>query len=68
MANAVYKKTAVVGTSAESFSAAAAAAVEKAGETIRNMRWFEVTDQRGKIVDGKVAEYQVTLLIGFHLE
>jgi len=68
MADAVYKKIELVGTSKESFSAAAAGAIAKAGETVKNMSWFEVTEQRGSIVDAKVAEYQVTVLIGFRVE
>jgi flavin-binding protein dodecin len=67
MADAVYAKMEVVGTSAESFSAAAASAVKKASQTIDDMRWFEVVEQRGRIVDDKVAEYQVTIRIGSHL-
>jgi flavin-binding protein dodecin len=37
-------------------------------KTIRNMDWFEVTETRGHIVDGKVGHYQVTLKIGFRIE
>ena len=43
-------------------------AVEEAGKTIRHMDWFEVVEQRGRIHDGKVAEFQVTIRIGFKLE
>lgn len=64
----VYKKIELVGTSSESFSAAAAAAVAKAGQTIKHMGWFEVVEQRGRISEGKIAEYQVTVRIGFHVE
>jgi len=68
MANTVYKKIDLVGTSSESFSAAAANAVAKAKETVRGMRWFEVTEQRGRIADDNIVEYQTTIQVGFHLE
>jgi flavin-binding protein dodecin len=68
MADPVYKKIQLVGTSTESFSDAAANAIAKAGETIRNMSWFEVVEQRGNIGDGKIRQYQVTVSIGFRVE
>jgi len=64
----IYKKVEVVGTSEVSFAEATRAAVEGAGQTIRHMDWFEVVEQRGRIKDGKVAEFQVTVRIGFKLE
>jgi hypothetical protein len=63
-----YKKVEIVGTSPVSFAEAVKAAVEEAGKTIRHMDWFEVVEQRGRIHDGKVAEFQVTIQIGFKLE
>ena len=63
-----YKKIELVGTSPVSFAEAVKAAVAEAGKTIRHMNWFEVVEQRGFIKDGKVAEFQVTLRIGFKLE
>jgi hypothetical protein len=64
----IYKITEVVGTSPTSFAEAVRAAVSEAAKTVRNMAWFEVVDERGRIEDGKVAEFQVTLKIGFKLE
>jgi flavin-binding protein dodecin len=43
-------------------------AVAEAARTIRHMSWFEVVEQRGRIADGKVAEFQVTVKIAFKLE
>jgi hypothetical protein len=63
-----YKKVELVGTSAVSFAEAVKAAVEEAGKTIRHMDWFEVVEERGRIQDGKVAEFQVTINVGFKLE
>jgi len=68
MADTVYKKIELVGTSTQSFSEAAANAVAKAKETVRGMRWFEVTEQRGRVSDENVVEYQTTIQVGFHLE
>ena len=68
MSNNVFKKIELVGTSNESFSDAAAAAIARAAQTIKHMSWFEVTEQRGSISDGKIAEYQVTVRIGFRVE
>lgn len=63
-----YKITELVGTSPKSFAEAAKAAVAEAAKTVRNMDWFEVVEQRGRIVDGQVAEFQVTIKIGFRIE
>ena len=68
MADPVYKKIQLVGTSAESFSEAAANAIAKAAETLRNMSWFEVVEQRGRVADGKIDQFQVTVSIGFRVE
>jgi hypothetical protein len=66
--NSVYKKIEVVGTSTKSFSDAVKVAVARAAETVKNMSWFEVLEQRGVIRDGKVTEYQVTVKIGFRVD
>lgn len=63
-----YKIIELVGTSSASFSDAAKSAVAEAAKTVRNIDWFEVLDQRGRIVDGKVVEFQVTVKIGFKIE
>ncbi len=68
MADPVYKKIDLVGVSTTSLSEAIANAVAKAGETVRNMSWFEVVEQRGSIVDGKVHQYQVTIRVGFRVD
>ena len=64
----IYRKFEIVGLSEVSFAEAVKVAVEEAGKTIRHMSWFEVVEQRGRIHDGKVAEFQVTIRIGFKLE
>jgi flavin-binding protein dodecin len=64
----VYKITELAGSSSESVENAIENAVGRAHATLRNLDWFEVTDIRGHIVDGKVAHYQVSLKVGFRLE
>jgi len=64
----IYKKVEIVGTSPVSFEEATKAAVAEASNTIRQMSWFEVTEMRGMIKDGTVAEFQVVLKIGFRIE
>jgi flavin-binding protein dodecin len=67
MAKNVYGKLELVGTSTESLSDAVQVAVAKAQETVKNLGWFEVTEQRGAIRDGKV-EFQVTISVGYRLD
>ena len=43
-------------------------AIAKAAETVRNIQWFEVTQTRDHVHDGKVQHWQVTLKVGFTLE
>jgi flavin-binding protein dodecin len=63
-----YKMTEIVGTSTKSFADAVQEGVKRASKTLRNLGWFEVVDQRGLIKEGQVAEFQVTIKIGFKLE
>ena len=63
-----YKITELVGTSPTSYAEATKAAVAEAAKTLRHMAWFEVVEERGRIVDGAVAEFQVTIKIGFRIE
>jgi len=68
MSDHVYKKVELVGSSPEGIEAAIRNALSRAGKTIRNMRWFEVTETRGHIEDGQIKHWQVTLKLGFTLE
>ena len=65
--NKIYRKTELVGTSDVGFDDAVRRAIERAQKTLRNVQWFEVKEQRGRI-DGSGIEYQVTVEIGFALE
>lgn len=68
MSNHTYKIIEITGTSPESMQFAIENGIKTASKTVRNMRWFEVIDTRGQIVDGEVGHWQVTLKIGFTLE
>jgi flavin-binding protein dodecin len=68
MSHHVYKMIELTGSSPTSFDDAVQTALAKASKTIRNLHWFQVTETRGQIVDGKVAHWQVTLKVGFTLE
>ena len=68
MSDHVYKITEVVGSSSVSSDDAVKRAVDKAAQSIKNMRWVEVIQTRGHIVDNKLDHWQVLLKIGFTLE
>lgn len=68
MANNVYKTIEITGTSPVSIEDAVQTAVGRASATVRHLQWFEVVEVRGRIDDDKVAQWQVTLKIGFTLE
>ncbi len=68
MPDSVFKVIELVGTSEESISSAIKGAIAKAGQSVRQLGWFEVTQLRGRIEDGEVASYQVTIKAGFKLE
>jgi flavin-binding protein dodecin len=63
----IYKIIEIVGTSRESFTDAVKTAVAEAAETVHHMEWFEVVNQRGRIVEKSVEEFQVTVKIGFKI-
>jgi len=67
MPNHVYKKIELTGSSAIGIQEAIENAINKAGETNDNMRWFEVVETRGHIENGKIAHWQVTVKIGVTL-
>lgn len=68
MADHIYKHIELTGSSKQSIEDAVQNAVKKANESVRNMRWFEMTDLRGHIDSGLVSHWQVTIKIGFTLE
>ena len=68
MSDHVYKIIEIVGSSKTSSDDAIQQAIEKAGKSLHNLDWFEVTEIRGHIEDGKLAHYQVKLKVGFRLD
>ncbi len=68
MAESVYKVIELVGTSTDSWEKAASAAVERAAETLRDLRVAEVVEQDIAIKDGKVEAYRVKMRPSFKYE
>ncbi|MGO2009306.1 dodecin [Vreelandella alkaliphila] len=68
MSTHTYKHIELTGSSEKGIEDAVQSALAKASETIHNLRWFEVTDTRGHIEDGRIAHWQVTIKVGFTLE
>lgn len=68
MPNHTYKKIDLVGSSSVSITDAIESAIARANMTTRNLEWFEVEQVRGAILEGKVAQYQVVMKVGFRIE
>ncbi|MFJ7625293.1 dodecin [Streptomyces sp. NPDC097595] len=68
MSNHTYRVTEIVGTSQEGVDEAIRNGVARASETLHNLDWFEITQVRGQIENGRIAHYQVGLKVGFRLD
>jgi flavin-binding protein dodecin len=68
MSDRVYKLIELTGTSTTGVEEAIQNAIARAANTVRHMRWFEVVEIRGSIDTDHVAQWQVTLKVGFMLE
>ena len=68
MTDHVYKIVELVGSSSVSTDEAIRNAIAKASQSIRHMDWFEATEIRGHLADGKIAHFQVKVKVGFRLE
>lgn len=68
MTDSVYKVIELVGTSSESWERATRTAVERAAESLRDLRVAEVVEQDVSILDGKVEFYRVKLKLSFKYE
>jgi len=64
----IYKAVELTGSSPDSIEKAVENAIARASQTLRHLRWFQVTETRGQIENGKIAHWQVTLKVGFTLE
>ena len=65
MADSVYRVTELIGTSNQSWEAAARGAVETAAKSLRDLRVAEVAEQDMTIENGKVTSYRVKLKVSF---
>ena len=68
MAESVYKVIEIVGSSGESWEKAASAAIERASNSLRDLRITEVVEQDLHIEDGKISAYRIWLKISFKFE
>ena len=64
----VWKVIEIVGESEESFADAVRNAIDEAAKTVKQMQWFEATQFRGTIKEGKVSQFQAVVRIGFKIE
>ncbi|MEU6282815.1 MULTISPECIES: dodecin [unclassified Streptomyces] len=68
MSNHTYRVTEIVGTSHEGVDQAVRNGINRAGQTLRNLDWFEVTQVRGQIENGQIEHWQVGLKVGFRID
>jgi flavin-binding protein dodecin len=68
VSNRTYRVTEIVGTSPDGVDQAVRNGVERAGQALRHLDWFEVLGVRGQVKDGRVEHFQVTMKVGFRLE
>ena len=68
MDNHIYKVIELAGTSTTTMEDAIQNAISRASKTLRNMRWFQVIETRGRIEREKINRWEVVLKIGFALE
>jgi dodecin len=68
MTDRTYRVTEIVGTSPDTIEAAMRNGLHRAGQTLRHLDWFEVTEIRGQMHDGEIGHIQVSMKVGFRLE
>ena len=69
MVDHVYKTVELTGSSPTSSDDAVKIALNKAAQTIRNLRWFEILETRGSVEpNGQISSWQVTIKVGFTIE
>lgn len=68
MTDHVYKSLELTGSSVKSSDEAIRTAIARASKSMRNIKWFQVTETRGYVEGGEVAHWQVTIKVGFTLE
>jgi flavin-binding protein dodecin len=68
LSNHTYSISEIVGTSTQGVDDAVRNGIAKASQTLRNLDWFEVKEIRGHLEEGQIADWQVTIKLGFRLE
>lgn len=68
MSDHVYKMIELTGSSRQSSDDAIRNAISKAGKTLHNLHWFQVTKTRGHIEGDQVLHWQVTLKVGMRID
>jgi len=68
MKDNIYKIIELTGTSTKSIEEAVNLALKRAGETVKNLSWFQIIETRGSIENNQVAHWQVTIKVGFTVE
>jgi flavin-binding protein dodecin len=68
LSNHTYSISEIVGTSTQGVDDAVRNGIAKASQTLRNLDWFEVKEIRGHLENGQIADWQVTIKLGFRLE
>jgi flavin-binding protein dodecin len=68
MKHNIYKHIEITGTSSSGIEDAINWCLQRAHETVKNLRWFELMETRGTIERGQVKEWQVTIKAGFTVE
>jgi flavin-binding protein dodecin len=68
MADHTYSISEIVGTSSDGVDSAIRNGVAAAAQTLRHLDWFEVKEIRGHLENGQIADWQVTMKLGFRLE
>jgi flavin-binding protein dodecin len=68
MSEHIYKQIELTGSSKVSIEDAVQNAISKASQTLHNLHWFQVVENRGYIENGKIEHWQVTIKLGFRLD
>lgn len=68
MKNQVYKHIELTGSSTKSIEDAVDTALKRAGQSVKNLSWFEIVETRGSIEQNQVKHWQVTIKVGFVVE
>jgi flavin-binding protein dodecin len=68
MKDHVYKLIELTGTSTKSVEDAVNNGIKRAGKSVKNLRWFQVTETRGEVSGNRVGRWQVTFKVGFTVD